>query len=81
MAPAMSAKLNNIVWKLHEQRGRISELTEMRKRYLESAYAAQIDSDRKLLQSHIQHLQPALQRRFLQIRLEKLNRQVKQREQ
>ena len=77
MAPAMTAKLNNIVWKLHEQRGRVSELMEMRKKYLEAAYAAQIDSDRKLLQSRIQRLQPSVQRVFLKARLEKLNQKVK----
>ena len=81
MAPVATAKLNNIVWKLHEQRGRVAELTEMRKRYLEKAYAAQIDSDKKLLQSRIHRLQPSLQRAFLKARLEKLDRIVKRREQ
>ena len=75
MAPVATAKLNNIVWKLHEQRGFVAELTEMRKRYLEKAYAAQIDSDKKLLQSHIHRLHPSLQRAFLEARLEKLDRQ------
>ena len=79
MAPVATAKLNNIVWKLHEQRGRVAELTEMRKRYIEKAYCAQIDSDKKLLQSRIHRLQPSLQRAFLKARLEKLDRLVKQR--
>ena len=79
MAPVMTARLNNIVWKLHEQRGRVAELTEMRKTYLEKAYCAQIDSDKKLLQSRIHRLQPSLQRAFLKARLEKLDRLVKQR--
>ena len=42
MAPVATARLNNIVWKLHEQRGRNAELIELRKRYLERAYCAQI---------------------------------------
>jgi len=75
MAPAMTAKPTPIVWKLHEQRGRVHELTEMRKRYIEKAYAAQIDSDKKLLQSHIHRLHPSLQCAFLEARLEKLDRQ------
>jgi len=81
MAPVATARLNNIVWKLHEQRGRVHELTEMRKRYIEKAYCAQIDSDKKLLQSRIHRLQPSVQRAFLQARLEKLDRIVKRREQ
>jgi len=79
MAPVMTARLNNIVWKLHEQRGRVAELTEMRKRYIEKAYCAQIDSDKKLLQSRIHRLHPSVQRAFLKARLEKLDRLVKQR--
>ena len=80
MAPVATARLNTIVWKLHEQRGRVSELAEMRKRYLERSYAAQIDSDKKLLQSRIHRLQPPLQRAFLKARLEKLSRTERQRE-
>jgi hypothetical protein len=38
MAPVATARLNNIVWKLREQRGRNAELIELRKRYLERAY-------------------------------------------
>ena len=52
MAPAQTARLNNIVWKLHEQRGRNAELIELRRRYLEKAYCAQIKSDKHLLRSH-----------------------------
>ena len=77
MAPVATARLNNLVWKLHEQRGRVAELMEMRKKYIEKAYCAQIDSDKKLLQSRIHRLQPSLQRSFLKARLEKLNRVVK----
>ena len=73
MSPALQAKLNNIVWRLHEQRGRVAESTELRMKYIQAAYAAQIDSDRKLLESRIQRLQPSLQRQFLQARLRKLN--------
>jgi len=81
MAPVATARLNNIVWKLHERRGRVAELTEMRKRYIEKAYCAQIDSDKKLLHSRMHRLPPSLLRSFLKMRLEKLNRVLKQREQ
>ena len=72
MAPVATARLNNIVWKLHEQRGRNAELIELRKRYIERAYCAQIHSDKQLLRSHIARMQPSVQRAFLQARLEKL---------
>ena len=42
MASAQTARLNNIVWNLHEQRARNVELIELRRRYLERAYCAQI---------------------------------------
>jgi hypothetical protein len=72
MAPAQTARLNNIVWKLHEQRARNVELIELRRRYLERAYCAQIKSDKQLLRSRIAQMHPSVQRAFLQARLEKL---------
>jgi hypothetical protein len=72
MAPVATARLNNIVWKLHEQRGRNAELMELRKRYIEKAYCAQIRSDKQLLRSRIAQMHPSVQRVFLQARLEKL---------
>jgi hypothetical protein len=59
-------------WKLHEQRGRNAELIELRKRYIERAYCAQIKSDKQLLRSRIAQMHPSVQRAFLQARLEKL---------
>ena len=70
MAPVQTARLNNIVWKLHEQRGRNAEI-ELRKRYIERAYCAQIKSDKQLLRSRIAQMYPSVQRAFLQARLEK----------
>jgi hypothetical protein len=72
MAPVQTARLNNIVWKLYEQRGRNAELIELRKRYIERAYCAQIKSDKQLLRSRIAQLLPSVQRAFLQARLDKL---------
>ena len=72
MLPAATARINNIVWKLHEQRGRNAELIQLRKRYIERAYCAQIRSDKVLLRSRIAQMHPTLQRAFLQARLEKL---------
>ncbi len=72
MAPVATARLNNIVWKLHEQRGRNAELIELRKRYIERAYCGQIKSDKALLRSRIAQMHPSVQRAFLQARLQKL---------
>jgi hypothetical protein len=64
--------LGNIVWKLREQRGRNAELIELRKKYVEKSYCAQIKSGKQLLCSHIAQRHPSVQRAFLQARLEKL---------
>jgi uncharacterized membrane protein len=69
IAPASTVRLNNLVWKLHEQRGRNAELIALRKRYLERAYCAQIRSDKQLLASRIAQMHPSVQRAFLQARL------------
>ena len=75
---AQTARLNNIVWKLHEQRGRNAELIELRKRYIEKAYCAQIRSDKQLLRSRIALMHPSVQRAFLQARLEKLRQKERE---
>jgi len=74
MTSQLQAKLNNIVWKLHERRGRMAESVDMRKRYIEACYAEQIAVDRHLLESRIARLQPSLQRKFLVDQLQKLGR-------
>ena len=71
MLPAATARINNIVWKLHEQRGRNAELIQLRRRYIERAYCAQIRSDKVLLRSRIAHMYPGVQRAFLQARVGK----------
>ncbi len=78
MAVASTVRLNNIVWKLHEQRRRNTELLELRKCYIEATYAAQIRSDKQLLRSHLARMLPAVQRAFLQARLEKLREKERQ---
>jgi hypothetical protein len=65
--PAQTIRIDNIVWKLHEQQSRKTELTELRKRYLERACAAHVDSDKKLKTAQAQS---GLQRAFLKRRLE-----------
>ena len=78
MLPAATARLNNIVWKLHEQRGRNAKLIQLRKRYIERAYCAQIKSDKSLLRSRIAQMYPGVQRAFLRARLEKLRQKERE---
>jgi hypothetical protein len=78
MLPAATARINNIVWKMHEQRGRNAELIQLRKRYIERAYCAQIRSDKALLRSRIAQMHPSVQRAFMQARLEKLRQKERE---
>jgi hypothetical protein len=63
---------------LHEQRGRTAELIELRKRYIERAYCAQIRSDKQLLLSRLAQMQPSVQRALLQARLQKLRQKERE---
>jgi hypothetical protein len=78
MVIAPTVRLNNIVWKLHEERKRNAELIALRKRYVEMSYAAQIRWDKQLLRSHLARMLPAVQRAFLQARLEQLHEKERQ---
>ena len=78
MVSQIQAKVNNIVWKLHERRGRMAESVDLRKRYIEACYVEQIAADRQLLESRIARMQPSLQRRFLVNQLQKLGRVEKE---
>ena len=72
MVSQIQAKVNNIVWKLHERRGRMAESVDLRRRYIESCYVEQIAADRQLLESRIARMQPSLQRKFMEAQLQKL---------
>ena len=78
MTSQLQAKVNNIVWKLHERRGRLAESVDLRKRYIEACYVEQIAADRHLLESRIARMQPSLQRKFLVSQLQKLGRVEKE---
>ena len=78
MLPAATARIHNIVWKLHEQRGRNAELIQLRKRYIERAYCAQIRSDKVLLRSRTAQMYPGVQHAPLQARLEKLRQKERE---
>ena len=78
MVARLQAKLNNITWKLHEQRGRMTENLELRKHYIEATHAAQLAADRRMLESRIASMQPSLQRQFVMGQLRKLEQRKKE---
>ena len=69
--------ISNITWKLHEQRGRIQENMELRRKMLIDSHSQQLRNDRNSILSHIHRLQPGLRKAFLAMRLEKLKPQLR----
>ena len=70
--PFAQSKISNITWKIHEQRGRIQENMELRRKMLIDSHSQQLRNDRNDILSHIHRLQPGLRKAFLAMRLEKL---------
>ncbi len=77
MAVFTQAKINNVTWRLHERRGLLQENMELRHKMLAASYHMQLRNDKHAVMSHIHHLQPGLRKVFLQMRLEKINAQLK----
>ena len=77
MAVFSQAKIQQITWRLHERRGQLQENMELRHKMLAASYHMQLRNDRDSVASHINHLQPGLRKVFLQMRLEKINAQLK----
>jgi hypothetical protein len=69
----MKVKLGNLTWKIHEQRQRVHESLELRRRMTEAAHAEQIARERAALSSHLDGLVPGARRAFLANRLDRLN--------
>jgi hypothetical protein len=69
--------ISNITWKLHQQRGRIQEDVELRRKMLIDSHNQQLRNDRNAIMSHIHRLQPGLRKAFLAMRLEKLKNQLR----
>jgi hypothetical protein len=69
--------ISNITWKLHEQRGRIQENMELRRKILIDSHSQQLRNDRNSILSHIHRLQPGLRKAFLAMRLEKIKQQLR----
>ena len=75
--PEQDFKLKNVTWRLHEQRGRIHENVELRRKYLEQARALQLHSEKNDIRSHIGKLQEGPRKLFLKLRLQKIQEHLK----
>ena len=64
-------KLKNVTWRLHEQRGRIHENVELRRKYLEQAHARQLHVEKNDITSRIGRLQPGPRQKYLRLRIQK----------
>ena len=64
-------KLENVTWRLHEQRVRIHENVDLRRKYLEQSRALQLHSEKNDIRSHIGKLQEGPRKVFLKLRLQK----------
>ncbi len=64
------AQLTNM---MHKQREMMQPSIELRRRYLASAYAAQLRTEKGTIEQHINRLQPGVRRVFMRRRLEQLN--------
>ena len=70
-------KLKNVTWRLHEQRGRIHENVELRRKFVEQAHARQLHTEKKYISSHIDRLHEGPRKLFLRLRLEKIREHLK----
>ena len=58
---------------IHKQREMMAPNIELRRRFLASAYANQVRSEKGIIEGHINRLPPGLRRVFMRRRLEQLN--------
>ena len=58
---------------MHKQREMMAPNIELRRRFLASAYATQLKTEKGIIEQHINRLQPGLRRVFMRRRLEQLN--------
>ena len=66
--------LQKIVYRLHEHRDKLAPSIELRRRYLASTWAKQVQSEKDAIRSNTDKLQPGVRRKFLLDRLKLLNK-------
>ena len=58
---------------IHKQREMMQPSIELRRRFLASAYATQLRTEKGTIEQHINRLQPGVRRVFMRRKLEQLN--------
>ena len=69
----MPSQLAQLTTMMHKQREMMQQSIELRRRYLASAYAAQLRTEKATIEQHINRLQPGMRRVFMRRRLDQLN--------
>lgn len=77
MPKPLQARLNNLKYKLQEAQPKLHENMLLRKRIAEKAYHDQMKIERDDISSRMKYLQPGARKVFFQMRLQKLNSQLK----
>ncbi len=72
----VAPSLQKIVYKLHERRDKLAPSIELRRHFLASAWATQVQSEKDASRSSIDKLQPGIRRKFLVDRLKLLNKKI-----
>ena len=70
-------KFKNVTWRLHEQRSKIHENVDLRRKYLEQSHARQLHVEKNEIASHIGRLQEGPRKVFLRLCLRKIKEHLK----
>ena len=69
----VNRQLQQIVFRLHDQREKLAPSLELRRKHLTAAYLGQVRSERDAIIGHIERLPYGVRKVYLQHRLQKLN--------
>ena len=70
-------RIANITARLREKRKDLTENMELRHKMLKSSYHMQLQNEKNDVMSHINALQPGPRKLYLQMRLQKINANLK----
>ena len=68
--------MNKLTFTFFEQRGRVAQSIDLRKRFLESAFLNQAKGEREMIQSRIERMTFGCRRAFLAARLQHLEKEL-----
>ena len=55
-------RLAKLVYKLHDQRAKLEPSVELRRKYLLATFAAQVQSEKDAVRSHLERMSPGIRR-------------------